>query len=411
MYDLLIDKVKTLLINIKKTPNRSYSARYILAKQIELEDSYKQFSELINNNEQKLDGRTIEEYVEKFRKNYKEFKNILALKAQEINKEDSEGSEEEIENLSVNSIQNPRKQITIMDKVQFLKLASATINYTFSGEILKLQSFIDSIELLESMADTNDTKKLLVSFVKTKIDGVAREQLPEDCDSIKKIIESLKKNIKVESSKIIEARMIGVRLDRENQQSFSKRAEELSECFRRSLVFEGIPAMKADEMTIEKTIELCRKNAQSDLVKAVLASTKFESPKEVIAKMIVEANTEKAETNVLAYRAYNTNYNSTNGSSNSSNSQNYRRNNKGISYFGNGNNYRNYNRNNNKNYRNPSRGSYHQGQKKYNTRGGYNNSSRYNSNNTKSYNVKCLENGTQGNSPVPHPENMGEYQD
>lgn len=38
---------------------------------------------------------------------------------------------------------------------------------------------------------------------------------------------------------------------------------------------EGISANKAQEMTIDTTVEMCRASPRSDLVKAILASTHF----------------------------------------------------------------------------------------------------------------------------------------
>lgn len=109
--------------------------------------------------------------------------------------------------------------------------------------------------------------------------------------------------------------MQALKADRVALQEFSEKAEALADDFRRALVMEGIPSEKANEMTIDKTVNICRSSARSDLVKSILASTDFENPKEVIAKFITEINAEKQEKQVLAYR------------SNQRNVQNFRQNN------------------------------------------------------------------------------------
>lgn len=186
--------------------------------------------------------------------------------------------------------------------LEFLKLCSSTIGNNFSGDPLKLKSFIDAVQLLETLAETTELKSLLVKIIKTKLDGTARDLITEDCDTVGKIKDVLNKSIKPENSKIIEGKLIALRIDRLTLQEFSEKVDSLSEAFKRSLVIEGIPAAKAEEMTINKTIDTCRANARSDLIKSVLASTTFSNNKEVVAKFIVEINNQRQDNQVLAYR-------------------------------------------------------------------------------------------------------------
>lgn len=263
--------------------------------------------------------------------------------------------------------------------MNFFKLASATLNYNYSGDPLKLTSFIDSVELLESVSDSADTKTLLVSFVKTKLEGNARECLPEKCDSLDQIKTALRSKIKPDGAKVVEGRMLALRLDRNSVQDFTRKAEELSDAFRRALVVEGIPSTKADELTIDKTIELCRANTNSSLVKAVLASSKFESAKQVIAKMVTESNLDKQEKQVLAYNQY----------------KNY-------------NNNKQYNKHNNRNM-NPRKNyqGYNQNQNKKNYNKNYGNKTKKNQ-----YGVNVVQTQNQGNdeSPVQNTQERGENQ-
>lgn len=161
-----------------------------------------------------------------------------------------------------------------LTNVEFLKLAASTINKSYGGDPLALQSFVDALNLLSTLATTADLKTLLTTFSLTKLEGKAREAIRENPLTVNDIITDLRAKIKTEKSKIIEGRMQALRADRVPLQEFAKKADELAENFKRALVMEGIPATKADEMTVDKTIEMCRTSARSNLVKAVIMTIK-----------------------------------------------------------------------------------------------------------------------------------------
>ncbi|XP_055325777.1 putative uncharacterized protein DDB_G0286901 [Sitodiplosis mosellana] len=130
-----------------------------------------------------------------------------------------------------------------------------------------------------------------IKFVSTHLVGKAREALPENPQSVKEIIDALKKEIKFESSRVIEGKITALRVDKRGTGRFAEQAEKLAEEFRRSLIFEGHTKAKAQEMTVRKTVELCYKSTRSDTVKAVLAATSFETPSEVVSKFVVQQDT------------------------------------------------------------------------------------------------------------------------
>lgn len=232
--------------------------------------------------------------------------------------EKSSSSEEEIDqdDIEINNISEPNPDSdpdsehndTNMGDLtvsEFLRLSAQTINRNFSGDPLILTSFIDSVRLLESLATTNELRGLLLTFVKTKIDGRAREYILDTHTTLDSILNVLQEKIKPDNSKIIEGRMLSLRLNMNNQEDFVTKTENLAEAFRRSLVIEGMTPAKADELSIEKTIEVCRKNTSNDLVKATLESTVFTLPKDVIAKLITQADKVKKENQILAFSANN----------------------------------------------------------------------------------------------------------
>lgn len=262
-----------------------------------------------------------------------------------------------VENLE--NLNNLFKMAEPPSNAEFLRMAAATINKNYAGDPLALQSFIDSITLLQGLATTGGLQTFLVQFVKTKMEGKARECVTDEHNTVNLIIERLRGQIKPDSSRVVEGRMLALRLNGQPE-DFATKAESLAESFRRSLVIEGMTSAKANEMAIDKTVELCRLNVTSELVKSVLESTKFDQPKEVIAKMITQQDKSKKEHQVLAYRALNRNENKNNGHR----GQNKKFNN----YYNNGNGYSNngYNGSHNNNNNGNRRG----GRGKYRGRGG-----------------------------------------
>lgn len=194
----------------------------------------------------------------------------------------------------------PDQEIKIeMEAPEFLKMTSSHINKTYSGDPLSLQSFIDSTQLLQSLATTPALKTFLVAFLKTKIDGRAREYILDTDNSVEAITARLQSNIKPDNSKVIEGRMLSLKLTNSTQDEFATKAENLAEALRRSLVIEGMSPAKATEISVDKTIELCRANVRSDLVKSVIEAAKFDTPKDVIAKTLTQLIMTKIDKTVI----------------------------------------------------------------------------------------------------------------
>lgn len=145
------------------------------------------------------------------------------------------------------------------------------------------------------MAENANTKAICVKLIKSKLEAKALETLSEDANTYEVIVDALKDNIKPDSSMVIEGRMLSLHLDKNNVAKFVKQAEELAEALRRSLIVEGISKPKADEMSIAKRVELCRKTARSGVVKSVISASKFSKPAEVLAKFTTESETAKRE--------------------------------------------------------------------------------------------------------------------
>lgn len=186
------------------------------------------------------------------------------------------------------------------ENASFVRLCASTLNTTFKGDPLDLQSFINSVELLKELSEPQQAN-LLYKFVKSKLAGKALEQIKTTDVTTDLILVALKTNIKHESSKVIEGRFTALRQSRHSAEDFSKKVETLADSFRRSLISEGFPEVKANEMTVEKTVSLCRDIAQSDITKSVLSASTFGSAQDVVAKFLTETSKTVTEKTVLTY--------------------------------------------------------------------------------------------------------------
>lgn len=158
--------------------------------------------------------------------------------------------------------------------------------------------------MLKEIAPAN-LSGFFARFIISKLGGKAMECVDPNAQNVDVIIESLRQNIKPDNSKVVTGRLFARKPDRAKLTDFTEQAELLADALQRSLVIEGITMAKAREMTIEKTVELCRNSTRSDLVKSILAATKFDSPKEVVAKYVVEGTVEEKERQILQFRAQN----------------------------------------------------------------------------------------------------------
>lgn len=287
--------------------------------------------------------------------------------------------------------------MTEMATPDFLRVCAQTINKNFTGEPLALTPFIRSIKLLQALATTDTLRGILLNFVLSRLEGKALEAVPVEPENVQTIIDNLKLKIKPDNSKVVEGRLLALNANKKSLQDFSKEAEGLSDAFKRALIIEGVSEEKANEMTVDRTIEMCRSSAKTDLLKSVISSTKYDSAKEVLAKFVVEINSEQKDKQVLSFRTQR-NFQF----QNRGNQSNYRNNSQRNQNFGN-NRYRNNQFNNNRpnnysnnrqfqNNQNPNgQWSNQTGQfrnNNFNRRNNFNNRQNNNSNNQNSRNVR-----------------------
>ncbi|KAB0791979.1 hypothetical protein PPYR_13940 [Photinus pyralis] len=319
---------------------------------------------------------------------------------QKIEEDNNDGELEfgNLETESITSVSNKMEETS----AGYLKLASSLIK-SYSGDPDNLNAFLNSLDLVKSIT-TTENLNLFVQFIKTRLEGKALEAIPTNANTYEEIRNALKANIKPDSSEVIEARLLALRTDRKSLETFTKEAEVLAECLKRSLIMEGTSDSKAESMVVRKMVETCRKSARSDLVKSVLASGNFNKHKEVLAKFVVEISDEVTDRQILAYNRNKfhggaaTNHYRGNHSS-CSTSGNYFRGSTSTNHLrGNqfrGNDRTNFNRDSNgRNFNFNAYRPNHFNQNNQNNRGrGY----------SKHPNIRVYHNSGNGQNPEPHP--------
>lgn len=144
--------------------------------------------------------------------------------------------------------------------------------------------------------------------------------------------------------------MQALRFSSNKAQEFTEQAEKLADALQRTLKIEGMAPEKAMEETVGRTVDICRQSANTDFLRSVLASTKFATPKDILAKFVIESSKEKTEKQILSMRSQNNrtnNFQNLNGNGRGrGNSNRNRQNNQNAPRY---NNFRG-NRGNNRNF-------------------------------------------------------------
>lgn len=217
---------------------------------------------------------------------------LIVFKKLEIETEDID--------LSTSSIFGDLDIIT-MEPAEVIKLVSAIIK-PFGGEWTELNSFVQNIKLVETVIPDAQSN-IAVAFIKGKLTGAAAAYVPQQSNTYDEIIRALQQNIKADSATVIEARLAAVRFDNKNLTTFATEVEKLAEQLVNAFISEGIPVRKSNELAISRVTETCRKSARNDLVKSVLASSTFTTPKEVLSKFATEVADQNKDKQFLAFNS------------------------------------------------------------------------------------------------------------
>lgn len=185
-----------------------------------------------------------------------------------------------------------------MDRLDVIKLVNTTLK-PYDGDVGGLDSVIINIDIIEA-AIPAEHQDIAIKCIRGKLLNAAAKFVPATVNSFSGIKEALSNNIKAEPSTVVEAKLSAIRFDNVNLTKFSEVVEKISSLLFQTFISEGIPIGKANEMTISRVVENCRKSARNDLVRSVLASSQFDTPKAVLSKFVIGVADENKDKQFLA---------------------------------------------------------------------------------------------------------------
>ncbi len=200
----------------------------------------------------------------------------------------------------------------------------------FDGTVGNLPRFIDACELVEE--DVGTHMATAVKLIKTKLGSVPRSYITTE-DTIRKIIDTLRKEVTGESSKTLNAKLMAIRQGNKTPNDFIKEIEDVTKQLKIAYLSEGMPINLAEDHSIESAVRSLIGSVSNSQVKTVFQSADFKSINDVSTKYLSVATEQAASrAQVLSYRKFNRRGNkgryrgNHNYNSNNSNRGNYQNN-------------------------------------------------------------------------------------
>lgn len=266
----------------------------------------------------------------------------------------------------------------VLDAAQFLNLCANSLKVPYDGDSDKLQTFIDSIELIKTYQTGHEA--LALSFIKTRLTGRARSYITNE-DSIENVVIKLKSVIKPESIDLAKAKLIGLEKRNKSTEVYVKELELLAGKLKDAYLTDGVPENVAEKYSIAEAKQAMIKNAAPS-AKILIKASRPQSIQELLADFI-DANT---DTESLQLNFFRNNRGNFNGFSR-------QRGNRG-NFRGNS----NYQRGNNQ-YRGNNSNNWQGNFSAYSSRNSNNSRQSYSNNNSRrgqrgnTYNVRCVQSG------------------
>lgn len=232
--------------------------------------------------------------------------------------------------------------------IEFLSIASRLLP-DYDGRPDNLQSFIDALYLVDSIKETHEA--VAINIVKTKLKGTARNLVSTET-TLQDIISKLKVSIKGETVDVVTAKLMNVRQQNKNANSYATEVEDLTKRLESAYISDGLPAQIATTYATKTAVKAIVKNATNEKVKVIMESGNFSNMNEVMAKFVNCCTEAFSQPNSVLFYGSNHRGNgrrksrgNRQGNYNGRNNPEHGHNN-GYRQRGNGNNYRGRGRNN-----------------------------------------------------------------
>lgn len=165
---------------------------------------------------------------------------------------------------------------------EFLKTAASLIP-DFDGRVENLASFIDALELVNSIKESHEA--VAVSLVKTKLKGLARNLISNE-DSLRRIIDTLKNSVKGESVEVITAKLMNLKQRNKTANEYTKEVDELTKALEGAYISDGLTSNLASRYSTQQAVRAMTRNCSIDKVKLIMEAGNFATMNDAISKFV-----------------------------------------------------------------------------------------------------------------------------
>lgn len=181
--------------------------------------------------------------------------------------------------------------------VEFLKTASSLIP-DFDGKAENLTSFLDALNLVDSIKESHDT--VAVSLVKTKLKGTARNLISNEI-SLSQIINTLKRTVKGESVEVVTARLMNLKQKNKTANLYTKEVADLTKTLEAAYISDGLTNDMATKYSTQQAIKAMTKNCSIDKVKVIMEAGTFNTMNDAISKFVNSCTEAAGNDNAVLY--------------------------------------------------------------------------------------------------------------
>lgn len=241
-------------------------------------------------------------------------------------------------NLTTDNKTNTKMTQTL---VEFLNTASKLIT-EFDGKSENLQSFIDSLQLVNLIKGIHESSA--ISLIKTKLKGNARNLISEE-STIEEIITKLKVTVKGESVHVLSAKLMSIKQNNKTPTAYCTEIENLTKSLETAYISDGLSCELANKYSTQVAVKAITKNCSNEKVKLIMEAGQFNDMNEAVSKFVSSCTEATGQQNsVLYFSQRPTYYRGNNRRFRGRN--NYPRNNNNINNNNGNNNNNNYNNRN-----------------------------------------------------------------
>jgi len=166
--------------------------------------------------------------------------------------------------------------------VDFINTASKLIP-VFDGKAENLTSFIDALQIIESIK--GDHEQSPVSIIKSKLKGVARNLIGNET-TITEVISKLKSNVKGETVEVLSAKLMNLQQRNKTANQYTQEIEQMTNSLEGAYLTDGLPLELARSYSTQHAVKAMTKNCTIDKVKLIMEAGTFNTMNDAISKFV-----------------------------------------------------------------------------------------------------------------------------